>query len=67
MRYYKIHSTVENTYSTLSEKQILESYYSQWYKKMCDQYEQAFVDATFSFEDCLEYWVISNRAELVKQ
>lgn len=43
---------------TLSEDDIRKDYYPYWYKKMCDKYEQAYVDEHYSFEDCLEDWTI---------
>ena len=41
---------------TLSEKEILEQFYPSWYGSMCKKYGQAVVDATYSFEDCLDDW-----------
>lgn len=43
---------------TLSEKEILEQYYPTWYRKMCKKFGQEYVDATYSFEDCLNDWCV---------
>lgn len=47
---------------TMSEKEILEQYYPYWYRKMCEKFGQEYVDATYSFEDCLDDWKIVNWA-----
>jgi hypothetical protein len=41
---------------TVSEDDIKRTYWPYWYKRMCEKYEQAYVDETYSFEDCLEDW-----------
>ena len=47
---------------TLSEKDIRQNYYPYWYKKMCERFEQSYVDQNYSFEDCLDDWIIVNWA-----
>ena len=47
---------------TLSEDDIRKNYYPYWYKKMCEKYEQSYVDQNYSFEDCLSDWIVINWA-----
>ena len=47
---------------TVSEKEIRQKYYPYWYGKMCDKFGKDHVDANYSFEDCLEHWIIVNWA-----
>ena len=47
-----------NNIVTLSEQEILDSYYPYWYNAMCKKYGKEHVDANFSKEDCIEEWVI---------
>lgn len=54
-------------YVTMSEDDIRKEYYPYWYEKMCDKYEQAYVDENYSFEDCLEDWKIVHWAWEVKE
>lgn len=47
---------------TLSEDDIRRNYYPYWYKRMCEKYEQSYVDQNYSFEDCLSDWIVINWA-----
>ena len=47
---------------TLSEDDIRKNYYPYWYKKMCEKFEQSYVDQNYSFEDCLSDWIVINWA-----
>ena len=47
---------------TLSEEDICRNYYPYWYKKMCEKFEQSYVDQNYSFEDCLSDWIVVNWA-----
>ena len=47
-----------NNTVTLSEQEILDSYYPFWYDRLCKNYSKEYVDANFSKEDCIEEWVI---------
>lgn len=62
MRYFTFVQPVNDAgdpeYVTMSEQDIWKEYYPYWYEKMCDMYEQAYVDENYSFEDCLEDWII---------
>ena len=70
MRYYS-HNVYDTDHpdlcyvETKSEQEILEEYWPYWYDKMCKKFAKEHVDATYSFEDCLEDWVIINWAWLV--
>jgi hypothetical protein len=47
---------------TVSEEEVRANYWPHWYAKMCEKYEQAYVDEHYSFEDCLDDWVIIHHA-----
>ena len=71
MRYFTIvqpkGETAEPEYVTLSEEDIRKEYYSYWYKKMCEKYEQSYVDEHYCFQDCLDDWKIIHWAQEVKE
>lgn len=52
--------------ATMSEEDIRREYWPYWYKKMCEKYEQAYVDECYSFEDCLDDWIVVHWAWEVK-
>jgi hypothetical protein len=60
MRYYSFAYPVdgEDCVETMSEDEIRKEYYPWWYGKMCEKYGKEHVDATYSFEECLEDWKI---------
>lgn len=68
MRYFSYNKRdVSSTYvETVSEDEIRKQYWPQWYQQMCDKYEQAYVDEHYCFEDCLDDWVILNKAWEIK-
>jgi hypothetical protein len=47
---------------TVSEDDIKRTYWPYWYNRMCAKYEQAYIDENYSFEDCLEDWVVVHHA-----
>ena len=51
---------------TVSEDEIREEFYPYWYEKMCAKYGKEHVDETYSFEDCLDDWVVVHWAWEVK-
>lgn len=51
-----------HTVITCSEEDIRRVYYPKWYKQMCDTYGQDIVDRYYSFEECLQDWIIINSA-----
>lgn len=42
----------------LSEEDIRREYWPYWYGRMCEKFEQAYVDINFTFEDCLYDWMV---------
>ena len=47
---------------TLSEQDVRDRFWPHWYSKMCEKFGKEHVDKTYTFEDCLEEWVIVNWA-----
>lgn len=43
---------------TLSEKEILDSYWDYWYNAMCKKYSKEVVDRDYSRQDCIDDWII---------
>ena len=61
MRYYQIaypDKDGKDVIEVLSEEDIRKEYWPYWYGRMCDKYEQAYVDQNYTFEDCLMDWCI---------
>jgi hypothetical protein len=52
---------------TMSEEEIRQKYWPYWYKKMCAKFGQELVDEKYSFEDCLDDWIVVNWAWEVKE
>jgi hypothetical protein len=52
---------------TVSEEDIKLKYWPYWYKKMCERFGQETVDRDYSFENCLDDWIVVNWATEVKQ
>ena len=48
--------------STLSEKEILDSYYDFWYEAMCKKFGKDVVDRDYSPQDCIGDWAVSHWA-----
>jgi hypothetical protein len=47
---------------TVSEDDIKRTYYPYWYGKMCEKFGKDHVDATYTFEDCRDDFVVVNWA-----
>lgn len=47
---------------TMSEDEIRRTYWPYWYKRMCDLFGQDYIDANYSFEECLIDWITVNWA-----
>ena len=47
----------------VSEEEIRKDYYPYWYEKMCQKFGKDVVDEQYSFEDCLEDFIVTNWAE----
>ena len=66
MRYYCYNEYTEdpnaNPVVTVSEEDVRRDYYPFWYDKMCKKYSKEHVDKTYSFEDCLDDWIVVNWA-----
>lgn len=65
MRYFCFDEYDENggRIEVWSEEDIRKNYYlKHWYPKMCEKYEQSYVDQNFTFEDCIDDWIIVNNA-----
>lgn len=78
MRYFSYNEYTETEFSpddssippalivTVSEEEIRRDYYPYWYEKMCTKFGKTAVDQTYSFEDCLDDWIVVNWAWEVK-
>ena len=64
MRYFSYNEYDENGghVVTQSEEEIREQYWPYWYGKMCDKFGKEHVDQNYSFEECLEDWIVVNWA-----
>lgn len=69
MRYFSFNEFDESGGSvvTMSEEEIRKEYWPHWYGKMCQKYEQSYIDEHYSFEDCLEDWITVHWAWEVKE
>lgn len=47
---------------TKSEEEIRKEYWPYWYSRMCIKFGQEQVDSNYSFEDCLDDWIVINWA-----
>ena len=69
MRYFSYDEPDEdfnNIVVTKSEEEIRKEYYPFWYEKMCKKFGKEVVDRDYSFEDCLDDWIVVNWAWEVK-
>lgn len=64
MRYFSYNEYSEDGgyVETLSEEEIRREYYPYWYARMCKKFGQKRVDENYSFEDCLDDWMVVNWA-----
>lgn len=69
MRYFSFNEFDESGGSvvTMSEEEVRKEYWPYWYEKMCQKYEQSYIDEHYSFEDCLEDWITVHWAWEVKE
>ena len=58
--YVEDHNT--NSVVTVSEEDVRRDYYPYWYDKMCKKFSKEVVDRDYSFEDCLDDWIVVNWA-----
>lgn len=70
MRYFEIHypdSEGNSIHEVLSEEDIQREYWPHWYDAGCKKFGKDYVDAHYSFEDCLEDWIVIHWAmEIMK-
>jgi len=67
MKYYSYNDyvddpSIDSYVVTKSEEDIRNEYYPYWYERMCDKFGKNMVDEHYTFEDCLQDWVIVNWA-----
>lgn len=66
MRYYCYNEPIgdgsENEVITKSEEDIRNEYYPYWYERMVKKFGYQHVNENYSFEDCLDDWIIINWA-----
>jgi len=43
---------------TVSEEELRKTYYPYWYDKMCKKFGKQIVDENYSFEECLNDWIV---------
>lgn len=61
MRYYSYDEPTEdggNRTITMSEDEIIESYWPWWYERMCEKYGKERVDLNYCKKDCINDWII---------
>jgi hypothetical protein len=46
----------------VSEDDIRREYYPYWYERMCEKFGKKLVDESYTFNDCLDDWMITNWA-----
>ena len=69
MRYYSFNEQDDkgnDVVQTMSEDEIREEYYGFWKQQMIKKYGEEEFNKTWSFEDCLDDWVVVNWAWEVK-
>ena len=66
MRYFCYNELVEpdsgTSVVTVSEEDIRKEYYPWWRERMIKKYGEEEFEKIWSFEECLEDWIVSNRA-----
>jgi hypothetical protein len=67
MRYYSYCEYNENDPAldievTVSEQEIRDVYWPYWYNRMCVRFGRQTVDEKYTFEDCLDDWIVVNWA-----
>lgn len=65
MRFWTIYYPGENgeeRYETLSEVEIIATYWDYWYGKMCERFGKDHVDLNYCKQDCIDDWTVVNWA-----
>lgn len=60
MRYYSFNEfdSESGWISTISEEEIRQTYYPYWKEKMIEKFGEKEFEKNWSFEDCLEDWIM---------
>ncbi len=66
MRIYKYNEYEDHEPTLITEQQIRAEFWPHWYERMCRKFGKSEVDQKFTFEDCLQDWIITNWAWEVK-
>ena len=66
MRVFKYNEYEDAEPRLITEQEIRVEYWPYWYERMCKKFGKEEVDSKFTFEDCLDDWVIVNWAWEVK-
>ena len=67
MRVFKYNEFEDTEPRIITEQEIRVEYWPYWYERMCKKFGKLEVDTKFTFEDCLDDWVITNWAWEVKE
>ena len=67
MRVFKYNEYEDTEPRLITEQEIRVEYWPYWYERMCKKFGKQEVDLKFTFEDCLNDWVIVNWAWEVKE
>ena len=67
MRVFKYNEYEDTEPRLITEQEIRAEYWPYWYERMCKKFGKQEVDTKFTFEDCLNDWVIVNWAWEVKE
>jgi hypothetical protein len=67
MRYYSYNDyetdpSVDSYVAIKSEEDIRKEYYPYWYERMCHKFGKEHVDKNYTFNDCIQDWIIVNWA-----
>jgi len=63
MRYWTYAEPTSETdstpiYHTVSDQEIIDSYWEWWYDKMCKKFGKKVVDENYTKKDCIPDWVV---------
>ena len=66
MRVFKYNEFEDTEPRLITEQEIRVEHWPYWYERMCKKFGKSEVDSKFTFQDCLDDWVITNWAWEVK-
>lgn len=61
-RWYYSNYEDDDQVVSMTEDEIIETYYPHWYSMMCKKLGKEWVDESFTKRDCIDDWVIVNWA-----